>query len=90
MLRTSVRSNCRINNIVTTYAADEGDSPITDIKFGLVFENDELRTNNRYCSDDSTTTTTKVVFIKDKIAEALYGTFTERMQSNESNSRFWS
>ena len=37
-----VRSNCRIINMVTTYASDEGDSPITDINFGIVFENDDF------------------------------------------------
>ena len=37
-----VRSNCRIINMVTTYAATEGDSPITDINFGIVFENDDF------------------------------------------------
>ena len=34
-----VRSNLRIINMVTTYASDAGDNPITDINFGIVFEN---------------------------------------------------
>ena len=74
-----VRSNCRIINMVTTYAATEGDSPITDINFGIVFENDDFIPTTGTQSDDSTSTTTKVLYIKDKIAEALYASHTELM-----------
>ena len=75
-----VRSNVSVRNILTTYAADEGDSPITKLQFGLVYDNDNFLPTTGTAGDDSTTTTTKVAFIKDKISESLYGTFTERMQ----------
>ena len=75
-----VRSNVSVRNILTTYAADEGDSPITKLQFGLVYDNDNFIPTTGTAGDGSTTTTTKVGFIKDKISEALYGTFTERMQ----------
>ena len=74
-----VRSNCRIINMVTTYAATEGDSPITDINFGIVFENDDFVPTTGTTVDGSTSTTTKVLFIQDKIAEALTTTHTELM-----------
>ena len=74
-----IRSNCRIINMVTTYAATAGDSPITDINFGIVFENDDFVPTTGTASDGSTTTTTKVLYIQDKIAEALYATHTENM-----------
>ena len=75
-----VRSNVSLRNLLTTYAADEGDSPITKLQFGLVYDNDNFIPTTGTAGDDSTATTTKVGFIKDKISEALYGTFTERMQ----------
>jgi hypothetical protein len=74
-----IRSNCRIINMVTTYSSDAGDNPITDINFGIVFENDDFIPTTGTQSDDSTTTTTKVLYIKDKIAEALYGAHSENM-----------
>ena len=75
-----VRSNVDVRNILTTYANDRGDDPITKLQFGLVYENDNFLPTVGTAGDDSTTTTTKVGFIKDKISEALYGTFAERMQ----------
>jgi len=75
-----VRSNVSLRSILTTYASDAGDSPITKLQFGLVYDNDNFLPTTGTAGDDSTTTTTKVGFIKDKISEALYGTFTERMQ----------
>ena len=75
-----IRSNVSVRNILTTYSSDAGDSPITKLQFGLVYENDNYIPTVGTLSDDSTVTTTKVGFIKDKISEALYGTFTERMQ----------
>ena len=74
-----VRSNCRINNMVTTYASDAGDNPITDINFGIVFENDDFVPTTGSTIDGSTSTTTKVLYIQDKIAEALTTTHTEKM-----------
>ena len=75
-----VRSNVSLRSILTTYASDAGDSPITKLQFGLVYDNDNFLPTTGTAGDDSTATTTKVGFIKDKISEALYGTFTERMQ----------
>ena len=75
-----VRSNVSVRNLLTTYASDAGDNPITKLQFGLVYDNDNFIPTTGTAGDDSTTTTTKVGFIKDKISEALYGTFTERMQ----------
>ena len=37
-----IRSNFKVHNIVTTYASDAGDSPITNLAFGLVFENPDF------------------------------------------------
>ena len=75
-----VRSNVSVRNILTTYGSDAGDQPITKLQLGLVYDNDNFLPTTGTAGDDSTTTTTKVGFIKDKISEALYGTFTERMQ----------
>lgn len=75
-----VRSNVSVRNLLTTYASDAGDNPITKLQFGLVYDNDNFIPTTGTAGDGSTTTTTKVAFIKDKISEALYGTFTERMQ----------
>ena len=74
-----IRSNCRIINMVTTYASDAGDNPITDINFGIVFENDDFVPTTGSTIDGSTSTTTKVLYIQDKIAEALTTTHTEKM-----------
>jgi len=74
-----IRSNLKIINMVTTYAATAGDSPITDINFGIVFENDDFVPSTGTQSDGSTATTTKVLYIQDKIAEALYASHTEKM-----------
>lgn len=74
-----VRSNCRIINMVTTYANTQGDSPITDINFGIVFENDDFVPTTGTTIDGSTSTTTKILYIQDKIAEALNTTHTEKM-----------
>ena len=75
-----VRSNVSVRNILTTYGSDAGDQAITKLQLGLVYDNDNFLPTTGTAGDDSTTTTTKVGFIKDKISEALYGTFTERMQ----------
>ena len=74
----SIRSNVRVHNIVTTYASDAGDQPITNLAFGLVFENgDYLPTTGT--SVDGSTTTTKAMYIADKIGEALSETRTENV-----------
>ena len=74
-----IRSNCRIINMVTTYAATAGDSPITDINFGIVFENDDFVPTTGTSADGSTSLSSKITYIKDKIAEALYASHTEKM-----------
>ena len=74
-----VRSNVNVVNIITTYASDAGDQPITKLQFGLLYENDDYIPKTGTAYDGSTLTTTKIGFIKDKITEALMGTFTERM-----------
>ena len=75
----AIRSNFSVHNIVTTYASDAGDNPITDINFGIVFENDDFVPTTGSTIDGSTSTTTKVLYIQDKIAEALSTTHTEKM-----------
>jgi len=74
-----VRSNVNVVNIVTTYGSDAGDQAITKLQFGLLYENDDYIPKTGTAYDGSTLTTTKIGFIKDKITEALMGTFTERM-----------
>ena len=37
MEKLQIRSNVQLANIVTTYASDAGDSPITDLNFTLIF-----------------------------------------------------
>ena len=72
------RSNFRVVNIVTTYASDAGDNPITNLAFGLVFDNgDYLPTTGT--SVDGSTTTTKAMYIADKIGEALSESRTENV-----------
>ena len=72
------RSNFKVVNIVTTYASDAGDQPITNLAFGLVFENgDYLPTTGT--SVDGSTTTTKAMYLADKIGEALSESRTENV-----------
>lgn len=72
------RTNFKVVNIVTTYGADAGDNPITNLAFGLVFENgDYLPTTGT--SVDGSTTTTKAMYIADKIGEALSESRTENV-----------
>ena len=74
-----IRTNFKIHNIVTTYASDAGDNPITTLAFGLVFDNPDYIPTTGTTIDGSTTTSTKAQYIRDKIAEALNGTRTENM-----------
>ena len=69
------RSNVRVINLVTT-GDSNGSTQITDLNFGLVFENDDFIPN---IGTDiaSSAYTTKVLWIKDKIGEAMNSTFTE-------------
>ena len=80
MENLALRSNFKVVNIVTTYASDVGDSPITALAFGLVYENRNLVANSG-TSDlgDSTAINSRALFIKDRIADALNTTRTEKM-----------
>ena len=75
----AIRSNFRVVNIVTTYGSDAGDTAITTLAFGLVFENDDYIPTTGTSADGSSTFSTKVAWIQDKIAEALTNTYTENM-----------
>ena len=74
-----VRSNVSVRNILTTYASDAGDNPITDLNFTLVFDTADFVPTTGTTIDGSTSTTTKALYIQDKIAEALNTTRTEKM-----------
>ena len=80
MENLALRTNFRIHNIVTTYSSDAGDNPITALGFGLVYENRNLVANTG-TSDlgDSTAINSRALFIKDRIADALNTTRTEKM-----------
>jgi len=76
----ALRTNFKIVNIVTTYSSDAGDNPITNLAFGLVFENRSLIANTGTNTlEDSTAISTRAAFIKDRIADALNTTRTEKM-----------
>ena len=75
----AIRSNFKVHNIVTTYASDAGDQPITALGFGLVFDNPDYIPTTGTTIDGSTTTTTKALYLQDKMAEALNTTRTENM-----------
>ena len=74
-----VRSNVRVVYIVTTYGSDAGDTAITTLAFGLVYENADFVPTTGTTIDGSTTTSTKALYIQDKIAEALNTTWIEKM-----------
>ena len=80
MENLALRTNFKVVNIVTTYAVDRGDDPITALAFGLVYENRNLVANTG-TSDlgDSTAINSRQLFIKDRIADALNTTRTENM-----------
>ena len=72
------RVNFRVVNIVTTYASDAGDNPITNLAFGLVVENADFIPKTG-TSIDGSSTGTKAEFIADKIGEALNESRIENM-----------
>ena len=74
-----VRSNFKVHNIVTTYSNTQGDTPITTLAFGLIFENADYIPTTGTAMDGSTTTSTKAGYIADKIGEALSNSRTENM-----------
>ena len=72
------RTNFRVINIVTTYASDAGDTPIGTLAFGLVFDNgDYIPTTGTDIAASSYST--KALWLKDKIGEALNADHTEKM-----------
>ena len=73
-----VRSNVRIINLVTT-GDSNGSTQITDLNFGIVFENDDFIPTTGTSADGSSTYSTKVAWITDKIAEACSTSWTEKM-----------
>tara|TARA_B100000941_G_scaffold248309_1_gene193701 strand:+ start:46 stop:684 length:639 start_codon:yes stop_codon:yes gene_type:complete len=79
MNNLQIRANCQLANMVCTYGSDEGDSPITDINFTLIYEHADFVPTTGTTIDGSTSTTTRALFIQDKIAEALTTTHTEKM-----------
>jgi hypothetical protein len=74
-----IRTNFKVHNIVTTYGSDAGDTPISTLAFGLVFDTPDFIPTTGTGIDGSTSTSTKAGFIQDKIAEALNSTRTENM-----------
>ena len=72
------RTNVKVVNLVTGGDSD-GDTQITSLAFGLVFENDDYIPTTGTSADGSSTFSTKIAWIQDKIAEALTNTYTENM-----------
>ena len=79
MNNLQIRANCQLANMVCTYASDAGDNPITDINFTLIYEHADFVPTTGSTIDGSTSTTTRALYIQDKIAEALTTTHTENM-----------
>ena len=83
--KLQTRSNLRLVNLVNTYGADAGDNPITLLAFGVVYENDSwvpgYATGGTNFGTDiaGTAYKTKILWIKDKVGEALNSTWTETM-----------
>ena len=72
------RTNIKIVNLVTG-GDSNGDTQITSLAFGLVFENDDYIPTTGTSADGSSTFTTKIAWIQDKIVETLTNTYTENM-----------
>ena len=72
------RTNVKVVNLVTGGDSD-GDTQITSLAFGLVFENDDYIPTTGTSADGSSTFSTKVAWIQDNIAEARTNTYTENM-----------
>ena len=80
----AVRSNFKVHNIVTTYASDAGDQPITLLAFGLVFDTPDYIPTTGTTIDGSTTTTTRALYLGDN------GINLEKMKSGRNFLRFLS
>ena len=72
------RTNIKVVNLVTG-GDSNGDTQITSLAFGIVFENDDYIPTTGTSADGSSTFSTKVAWLQDKIAEALTNTYTENM-----------
>ena len=72
------RTNIKVVNLVTG-GDSNGDTQITSLAFGLVFENDDYIPTTGTSADGSSTFSTKVAWIQDKIVETLTNTYTENM-----------
>ena len=72
------RTNVKVVNLVTG-GDSNGDTQITSLAFGLVFENDDYIPTTGTSADGSSTFSTRVAWLQDKIAEALTNTYTENM-----------
>ena len=72
------RTNIKIVNLVTG-GDSNGDTQLTSLAFGLVFENDDYIPTTGTSADGSSTFTTKIAWIQDKIVETLTNTYTENM-----------
>jgi hypothetical protein len=76
----ALRTNFRIVNIVTDYTNKQGDTPISTLAFGLVYENRNLIANTGTNTlEDSSAINSRALFIKDRIADALNTTRAEKM-----------
>ena len=70
--KLQIRSNVNLVNIVTTYGSDAGDTAISTLAFGLVFDTDQFVPTKVNYEDGSTTSPqTKVAYIRDAIVETL-------------------
>ena len=72
------RTNVKVVNLVTG-GDSNGDTQLTSLAFGLVFENDDYIPTTGTSADGSSTFSTKVGWLTDKIAEALTNTYSENM-----------
>jgi len=80
MENLALRTNFKIHNILTDYASNAGDTAISTLTFGLVFENRSLIANTgTNALADSTAIDSRAKFIQDRIADALNTTRTEKM-----------
>jgi len=71
-------SNYRLLKIETDSSADQDTAP-TSLEFNLLFENDSAIPSSGTATDGSTTLSTKEAVLKDLIATAIAGSYTENV-----------
>jgi len=71
-------SNYRLLKIETDSSADQ-DTPPTSLVFNILFENDSAIPTSGTATDGSTTLSTKEAVLKDLIATAIAGSYTENV-----------